>query len=76
VVRHGDWTGSAMSRLTKQQAILAVSLSGLTAIIGVLTSLVVWTLRRMSVGSVGGDRDRYDVYFDLMRQSEAALRES
>ena len=56
-----------MSRLTKQRAILAVSLSGATAIVGVLTSLVVWTLRRMSVGSVDGDRDRYDVYFDLMR---------
>lgn len=55
--------------------LIAVSLSAVTAMAGVATGIVLWSLRRMHVGSVGGDRERYDVYFDLMRQSEAVAQE-
>jgi hypothetical protein len=55
--------------------LIAVGLSVVTALVGVFTGIVVWGVRRMNVGSGGGDRERYDVYYDLMRQSEAVAHE-
>jgi hypothetical protein len=55
--------------------LIAVSLSAATAAAGLLTGVLVWGVRRMNVGSAGGDRERYDVYYDLVRQSEALAGE-
>lgn len=65
-----------MSQRAMRRTIFAVSVSSATAVLGVATALVVWAVRRMNVGSVGLDRDRYDVYYDLMRQTDALAQES
>lgn len=61
---------------TTRGALIAVSLSTVTAVAGIATGIVLWSLRRMQVGSVGRDRERYDVYYDLMRQADALAYES
>jgi hypothetical protein len=59
-----------------RRTLVAIIASTVTAAVGIVTAVVLWTLRHMSVGSVGQDRDRYDVYFDLTRHAEPASLES